>query len=66
MAILYLSHLLISAGTFHREELQNKLGISQPTFHRYVAEIRRYYDQFEADKKLVYSRKGDSYYLKDR
>jgi transcriptional antiterminator len=63
-AVLYLYHRLSELQPCPRKELETSLGISIPTFHRYIAEIRNYLADFEGEKTLVYSRKDDAYYLK--
>lgn len=63
-ALLYLFTKFQHAKQVKKAEEIQRLELSDITFKRYVAEIRRYYETFCPTHSLVYSRRENCYFLK--
>lgn len=64
--ILYIYDLLITKGYITKKETMLKANISELSFRRYLKDIREYLDVMQTGKELVYSERGERYYLVDK
>lgn len=64
-ALMYLLSVLITNKQISKEDIKNKLEISDLTFRRYMQEIRAYLINFELPYELKYLKSEEVYYLKD-
>ena len=64
-ALMYLLSVLITNKQISREDIKNKLEISDLTFRRYMQEIRAYLINFELPYELKYLKGEDIYSLVD-
>ena len=64
-ALMYLLSALITNKNINKEDIKNKLEISDLTFRRYMQEIRAYLINFELPYELKYLKSEEVYYLKD-
>ena len=64
-ALMYLLSLLITNKQISKEDIKNKLEISDLTFRRYMQEIRAYLINFELPYELKYLKSEEIYYLKE-
>lgn len=62
---MYLLSVLITNKQISKEDIKNKLEISDLTFRRYMQEIRAYLINFELPYELKYLKSEEVYYLKD-
>lgn len=64
-ALMYLLSLLITNKQISKEDIKNKLEISDLTFRRYMQEIRAYLINFELPYELKYLKSEEAYFLKE-
>ena len=64
-ALMYLLSVLITNKQISKEDIKNKLEISDLTFRRYMQEIRAYLINFELPYELKYLKSEEVYYLKE-
>lgn len=64
-ALMYLLNVLITNKQISKENIKNKLEISDLTFRRYMQEIRAYLINFELPYELKYLKGEDIYSLVD-
>lgn len=64
-ALMYLLNVLITNKQTSKENIKNKLEISDLTFRRYMQEIRAYLINFELPYELKYLKSEDIYLLVD-
>ena len=64
-ALMYLLIVLITNKQISKENIKNKLEISDLTFRRYMQEIRAYLINFELPYELKYLKGEDIYSLVD-
>lgn len=62
---MYLLSALIKNKQISKEDIKDKLEISDLTFRRYIQEIRAYLINFELPYELTYLKNEDIYYLKN-
>jgi hypothetical protein len=62
--ILLLYEVLVRRGYFRKEDVLGENQISDPTFKRYVSEIRCFLANFHPEEELVYDKKEDVYRLR--
>lgn len=62
---MYLLSVLITNKQISKEDIKNKLEISDLTFRRYMQEIRAYLINFELPYEVIYLKSEEVYYFKD-
>lgn len=64
-ALLFMYELLLTKGSFTKEEVMNEIEINNLTFLRYIQELRAYLFNFNNEAELLYSTKDKKYLLVD-
>lgn len=64
-AIIYMFSLLQKSKKITKDEIRQKISISDVSFRRYIQEIRAYLINFNEPYELVYLKKDDAYLLKE-
>lgn len=62
-ALLFMYELLLTKGSFTKEEVINEIEINNLTFLRYIQELRAYLFNFSNESELLYSIKDKKYLL---
>jgi hypothetical protein len=54
--VLYIYDRLINIGTFTKDEIKTTLGISDLTFHRYLGDLRHYFNENGKSREIIYEK----------
>ena len=63
LALLFIYGLLCSQKSVTKEEIMNKLDISEIAFWRYLQDIRAFLMEFDPGKELIYQKRDQTYRL---
>lgn len=64
-AIIYMFSLLQKSKKITKDEVCQKISISDVSFRRYIQEIRAFLINFNEPYELIYLKKDDAYLLKE-